>query len=1423
MQLFRTRPGSPRNLGATWDGQGTNFALYSENATAVELCLFDSSGAESRLPVRRCTEYVWHVHVDSVGPGQRYGYRVNGPWEPEKGLRFNPKNVLLDPYARALSGVEDWSKGCFSYDVNHEAQDLAPATTDQRGAPLGLVTTNGFEWGDDRLPADPLRRTIIYEAHVRGLTMTHPEVAPELRGTYLGMVSEPILRHLRELGVTSVELMPVHGFVDDKFLLDRKLRNYWGYNSIAYFAPDTRYRAGTEAGAEVTQFKQMVKALHAAGLEVILDVVYNHTAEGNHLGPSLSFRGLDNPTYYRLVDDNKRFYFDYTGTGNTLNTRHPQTLRLVMDSLRYWASEMHVDGFRFDLAATLARGKDEVDQLSSFFTVIRQDPIISRRKLIAEPWDVGSGGYQVGRFPLHWAEWNGKYRDAIRAFWRGDGGRAAELGYRLTGSSDLYQLGGRTPSSSINFITAHDGFTLRDLVSYEHKHNEANGEENRDGSDDNLSSNCGAEGETQDPAVLALRRRQQRNFLATLFLSQGTPMLCAGDEVGRTQKGNNNAYCQDGPLTWVDWSFLGQGLGKGQDERSALFEFTRTLIRLRREHPLVQRANFFEGREIRGIGVHDIVWFRHDGQRMTEEDWANPGTSSLGMFMAAGGLDPTDEAGRAQQDDDLILVLNASSGDLDYTLPSFVERGRTLSWTLLLDTSAELPAQPEGEAPPESSPEQVEPNSRTHLPERSLKLFGRKALGSGGLHSAFGAPVSTYRLQFGPAFGFRAATGLVDYLDSLGVDGVYSSPLFKAEKGSTHGYNVIDHGQLNDELGSGADFAAFTDALRAKKIRHVADFVPNHVGIGSGENPWWSDVLENGASSKYADFFDIEWEPPAAAQQGKLLLPVLGRQFGDEVDGHSIGLQRAGGSLWVTYANQRFPASPGSYTAPLEQARRTLALASGDAPVQELESILGALRHLPPSSSESARRRAERDREKEVVKRRLQTLCHTSLPVAKAIDEALAAISASSDLLEAFLGQQNYRLCYWRVATEEINYRRFFDVNGLAAIRMEDPEVFEAAHALVLDLIGDQRITGLRLDHTDGLYDPEGYFQALQSSAREALRQAGLVVEEPFYLLAEKILEPGEQLPRSWSIAGTTGYDFLALVNGLWVDRAAEGALTDLCVGFTGSFPDYAELRYQSKRQVMDGSFSSEIHVLGHALKRIADHNRHARDFTLPALIRTIKEVMACFPVYRSYVRPSGSRQPTDEARIHAAIAEAQQRNPTLERSLFEFLGNTLLLKDYTPDTVAFAMRFQQLSGPLMAKGVEDTVFYRYPRLLCLNEVGADPSIFGTDPHAFHAHNAALLGQWPLSMTCTSTHDSKQSEDVRTRLAVLSEMPEEWGRFVARVDGLIRTSGGKGGQDLSGSLPPPAMLMRSIRRWLASSPSGGCRTPRPGRRCVSAW
>jgi glycogen operon protein len=697
------KPGNPYPLGATWDGQGVNFSVFSERATAVDLCLVDDRGNETRVPLKRRTGFVWHCYLGGVKPGQRYAYRVHGPYEPEKGLRFNPHVRLIDPYAKALTGLQDWKAGSFAYDPERGQEDLALNSADAIGAPLSLIIDPSFDWGNEAHPNLPFHELIIYEAHVRGLTIQHPEVPEELRGTYLGMCQPAIIRHLKELGITAIELMPIHAFVDDQFLLDKGLRNYWGYNTIGFFAPDPRFRAGPELGAEVKQFKELVRAMHAAGIEVILDVVYNHTAEGNHLGPTMSFRGIDNPSYYRLVPDDPRYYMDYTGTGNTLNVRHPQTLQLMMDSLRYWVLDMHVDGFRFDLAATLARSLHEVDQLSAFFMLIHQDPTLSQIKMIAEPWDVGPGGYQVGNFPIRWAEWNGRYRDSMRAFWRGDGGTASELAYRLTGSSDIYENDGRNPYMSINFVTCHDGFTLADLVSYSEKHNEANGEDNRDGNDNNLSFNCGAEGPTYDPQIRSLRAKQQRNFLATLLLSQGTPMISHGDELGRSQRGNNNGYCQDGPLSWVDWQL--------DEPRRELLEFTKKLAALRRTHPVLRRATFFKGRPLRGSEVSDILWFRHDGEAMTDEDWGNSETRSLGLFLAGEGIDEPDADGNPLRDDDFLLLVNSHSEPIDFAL-AFPNDDRR--WELLVDTSNDR------------AEEQRLGGEQTGIAPASLKLFFRR-------------------------------------------------------------------------------------------------------------------------------------------------------------------------------------------------------------------------------------------------------------------------------------------------------------------------------------------------------------------------------------------------------------------------------------------------------------------------------------------------------------------------------------------------------------------------------------------------------------------------------------------------------------------------------------------------------------------------
>jgi glycogen operon protein len=671
--------GSPFPQGATWDGSGVNFALFSENATKVELCLFDTPDASresARIPMVDRTAHIWHAYLPEARPGQLYGYRVHGPYAPNEGHRFNPAKLLLDPYAKAITGSIDVNDSLFAYKFGHAQGDLAIDRLDSAaGIPKCMVVDTAFTWGDDAPPRIPWHRTLIYEAHVKGFTARHAKVPRELRGTYAGFTCPAVIDYLVQLGITAVEFMPVQQFVTDKHLIDKGLTNYWGYNSIGFFAPEARYSHSGILGQQVNEFKTLVKALHREGIEVILDVVYNHTGEGNHLGPTISFRGIDNASYYRLVHDNPRYYMDYTGCGNTLDMTEPQVLRLIMDSLRYWVTEMHVDGFRFDLAASLARELHEVDRLGAFFDIIHQDPLLSQVKLIAEPWDLGEGGYQVGNFPVLWAEWNGLYRDTVRRYWKGDGGQVGGLAYRLTGSSDLYGRNGRKPYASINFVTAHDGFTLRDLVSYNEKHNEANGENNQDGNNDNLSWNCGAEGPTDDPAITALRLRQIRNFLATLLLSQGVPMLLAGDEIGHTQNGNNNAYCQDNEISWLDWD-----LDKSRQE---LLEFSRFLIGIFREHPVLHRRHFFQGRKIRGSEVKDLTWFRLDGKEMTEDDWNNSETRCFGLRLAGDAIEELDDRGNRLVGDTILIVLNAHYEPLPFVLPAHRPR---LRWELLLDT-----------------------------------------------------------------------------------------------------------------------------------------------------------------------------------------------------------------------------------------------------------------------------------------------------------------------------------------------------------------------------------------------------------------------------------------------------------------------------------------------------------------------------------------------------------------------------------------------------------------------------------------------------------------------------------------------------------------------------------------------------------------
>jgi isoamylase len=707
---MRVWPGRSYPLGATWDGAGVNFALFSEHADKVELCLFDAADVTApshTIVLPEQTDQVWHCYLPDVQPDQLYGYRVHGPYDPQSGHRFNPAKVVLDPYAKAIGRMLRWDDSLFGYKLGDPAGDLARDDRDSAPfAPLAAVVDSAFTWGDDRSPRTPWHKTLIYELHVKGFSQRLPGVPEKLRGSYAGLASEAAIRHLLDLGVTAVELLPVHHHVDDRHLVEKGLTNYWGYNTLAFFAPDLRYGSTRLPRDSVQQFKMMVRALHAAGLEVILDVVYNHTAEGNHLGPTLSMKGIDNASYYRLSPEDKRYYVDFTGCGNTPNMQHPRLLQLIMDSLRYWVTEMHVDGFRFDLASTLARELFEVNKLGAFFDIIHQDPILSQVKLIAEPWDVGEGGYQVGNFPVLWTEWNGKYRDTVRRFWKGDGGTTNEFASRLAGSSDLYEHSGRLPYASINFVTCHDGFTLQDLVSYNEKHNEANGEDNKDGSNDNNSWNCGVEGPTDDPAVNALREQQKRNFVTTLLLSQGVPMVCGGDELSHTQKGNNNAYCQDNELTWLGWE-----LTPAQQE---FLEFVKKVVRVRAEQPVFQRRHFFQGRAFRGSDVKDISWLAPDGEEMNDEAWNAGFVKCLGVRLAGDEIGEVDEKGERVVGDTLMVLMNAHFEAIAFALPR-TKVGQV--WERLLDTAA-----------PQEEPALLKGKDPYSLQGRSVAVFRARAV-----------------------------------------------------------------------------------------------------------------------------------------------------------------------------------------------------------------------------------------------------------------------------------------------------------------------------------------------------------------------------------------------------------------------------------------------------------------------------------------------------------------------------------------------------------------------------------------------------------------------------------------------------------------------------------------------------------------------
>jgi glycogen operon protein len=674
---LRIWPGSAYPLGATYDGSGTNFAIFSEVAEQVDLCLFDERGTETRVRMPERDALVWHGYLPNIGPGQRYGYRVHGPYDPDNGHRCNPSKLLLDPYAKAVDGRVDWDEACFSY--RFDDPDSLNDKDSAAHMPKSVVISPFFDWDNDRNPRTPYNETVIYEAHVKGLTQTHPAIPENVRGTYAALAHPVMLDHYRHVGVTAIELMPVHQFVHDKHLVDRNMRNYWGYNTIGFFAPHNGYSSSGHNGQQVQEFKAMVKALHEAGLEVILDVVYNHTAEGNHMGPTLSFRGIDNASYYRLVDGDQAHYYDTTGTGNTLLMRHPHVLQLIMDSLRYWVLDMHVDGFRFDLASSLARQFHEVDRLSAFFDLVQQDPVVSQVKLIAEPWDVGEGGYNVGGFPPLWTEWNGKFRDTVRDYWRGESATLAEFGQRLTGSSDLYENDGRRPFASINFVTAHDGFTLHDLVSYNDKHNDANGEDNKDGESHNRSWNCGIEGETNELEIVAMREQQKRNFLTTLFLAQGVPMLLHGDELGRTQQGNNNVYAQDNELAWVDWDRA--------REFEYLTDFVGRVSRLRKEHPVFRRRRFFKGRPVKGTPLEDIGWFKPDGEQMSDDDWESGFAKSVAVFLNGDGIREPDGRGERLTDQSFFLLFNAHDEPIDFCIPDL---GAAERWHVVVDTHAPL-------------------------------------------------------------------------------------------------------------------------------------------------------------------------------------------------------------------------------------------------------------------------------------------------------------------------------------------------------------------------------------------------------------------------------------------------------------------------------------------------------------------------------------------------------------------------------------------------------------------------------------------------------------------------------------------------------------------------------------------------------------
>ena len=1131
----------------------------------------------------------------------------------------------------------------------------------------GVVINPFFDWEGDRAPHVPYNETVIYEAHVKGLTQLHPEIPEELRGTYAGLAHPAIIEHLTELGVTAIELMPVHQFVHDSTLLDKGLRNYWGYNTIGFFAPHADYAATGERGQQVQEFKSMVKALHAAGIEVILDVVYNHTAEGNHLGPTLSFKGIDNPAYYRLVEDDQQHYMDYTGTGNSLNVRHPHSLQLIMDSLRYWVTEMHVDGFRFDLAATLAREFYDVDRLATFFELVQQDPVVSQVKLIAEPWDVGPGGYQVGNFPPQWTEWNGKYRDTVRDFWRGEPS-LGDFVSRLAGSSDFYEHSGRRPVASINFVTAHDGFTLRDLVSYNEKHNDANGEDNNDGESHNRSWNHGVEGPTDDPEVLGLRARAQRNFLATLLLSPG-----GADDRARRRARPHPAGQQQHlrPGLRAELGALGRGRraaggvhrGRGQAPQGPPDVPAQALLHrydgAHRRRRAAQRHRLAAPRrppdggvrlEQRVAGDRDVPQRpRHRRQGRPRRHHHRRPLPALLQRRRPGDGDAAARGvrrrlGRRDQHRRQRGQLHDVRGRVD------VRHADPLA------ARAARARRARGRGRPLRG--RVGGAGLRH--DRAPGAAQGEAVTAGGSgRRVTRKPVSTYRLQITERFDLFAAARLLPYLHDLGADWVYLSPLLAAEPGSDHGYDVVAHDHVDISRGGAEGLAALSAEARRLGLGVLVDIVPNHVGVATPhEDPWWWDVLQHGRGSEHASAFDVDW----AVGDGRIRIPVVGDD--DQ-------------------------AAEGGPIAHLEVVPPT----DGD-----------------PDSGE------------------LRYHDHR-FPLAPGTADPTLPGGADPDAVHA---RQHYELVNWHVADDGLNYRRFFAVNTLAAVRVEDPAVFADSHVEIRRWFDEGLVDGLRVDHPDGLRDPEGYLADLAELTGGA------------YVLVEKILETGEDLLPSWSTEGTTGYDALAYVDRVLTDPAGQPALDALETRLRGHEVDWAAMIHDTKRVVADGILNSEVNRITRELRRLVPQAR------MDDVADAVAELLACFPVYRSYL-------PEGREHLDRAVAAARRHRPDLGPTL------DVLLPVLSDPAAPPAQRFQQTSGMVMAKGVEDCAFYRWSRLTSLNEVGGDPSVFATDPARFHGWAAHRQHEWPDAMTCLSTHDTKRSEDVRARITVLAELPDRVG------------------------------------------------------------